>query len=494
MLQHLYEPKQKSRMAAIKGSGNPVLSKFIKELNDRRRAFQDHGNAVQASALQEVEQEREVAFEVEAVRQVKKAPQYLPLTFGGLSRDLESFARTGRLAADSHAYRHVLAAVSNTTLGRKLGIFKGASSSKLFVSSEFERTIKNGIEATNDNYLVSDRAPAGEMLRFAKSPVQRPVNWVLWSHVSEAAIIVIPEEAELLIPILRQAKSGEAVLITYSAPVTRKMLHFNRLQFYSIPVLPANWVAPQWLTTELGIFAGRLYFEWHDYKAIRQFLGMSEDASDAGGELDEEWSMLGFDGVSEVPPISKRAHDVAHLPKAAAVIKEVVEGATAEGTATNGCPGDAEYPSGSATALEQAPGAESNGGKPPLRLFTPKPLQFLREWLAVRRRGQDFTPTPMGFITEGKPLDKHHPFFEKVETEQASLPLQVPVARRAAAKDDDVDEEAGDDIIVADDGEETDSETDEAVVYSDDEMYSAGEEDKEDPVHAHPGPAGKRRR
>ena len=43
--------------------------------------------------------------------------------------------------------------------------------------------------------------------------------------------------------------------------------------------------------------------------------------------------------------------------------------------------------------------------------FSEKPLEFLHEWLAVRRKGQDFTDTPMGFICQGKLLTSSHPFF-----------------------------------------------------------------------------------
>jgi hypothetical protein len=44
----------------------------MKELGIRRKAFQDTGNAVHSSALQEVEQEKEVAFEVETICEVQK--------------------------------------------------------------------------------------------------------------------------------------------------------------------------------------------------------------------------------------------------------------------------------------------------------------------------------------------------------------------------------------------------------------------------------------
>lgn len=58
-LKCLYEPrteKSKKRLQEEKFDGNCV--KYIKELERRRKAFQDTGTAVHASALQEVEQER----------------------------------------------------------------------------------------------------------------------------------------------------------------------------------------------------------------------------------------------------------------------------------------------------------------------------------------------------------------------------------------------------------------------------------------------------
>ena len=76
----------------------------MKELNVRRKGFQDSGNAVHGSALQEVEQEREVAFEVEVVREVEKPVHYSPLSFPGLHQDIIDFVKTGTLAARSGGY------------------------------------------------------------------------------------------------------------------------------------------------------------------------------------------------------------------------------------------------------------------------------------------------------------------------------------------------------------------------------------------------------
>ena len=165
---------------------------------------------------------------------------------------------------------------------------------------------------------------------------QRPVNWILWSKVSNAALIVIPEEAEELIPRLRNNHQTHTHLILYAAPVTRKMLQFDGLQFYAIPSLSVDWCVPAWLRIKLGTLAGRLYFQYDEYSLLYRYFGIdSEDNSRVG------------DGSRE---------------------------------------------------LEK-------------KTFSEKPLAFLQEWLAVRRKGQDFTYTPKGYICQGKILTANHPFF-----------------------------------------------------------------------------------
>lgn len=43
--------------------------------------------------------------------------------------------------------------------------------------------------------------------------------------------------------------------------------------------------------------------------------------------------------------------------------------------------------------------------------FTEKPLLFLHQWLSIRRKGQDFIHTPVGYICQGKILTSDHLFF-----------------------------------------------------------------------------------
>lgn len=153
-LQSLYEPKTKSRLPGMHTSSNEILKGFILELNARRKTFQDTGKAVHASALQEVEQEREVAFEVESVRQVKKPQHYAALSFPGLNASLEAFIRTGRLPADNNYFVHVSRALARTGIGRKFKVQSEATKSKLFETVEFGRTIRPHGDLSMDNFLV----------------------------------------------------------------------------------------------------------------------------------------------------------------------------------------------------------------------------------------------------------------------------------------------------------------------------------------------------
>ena len=119
------------------------------------------------------------------------------------------------------------------------------------------------------------------------------------------------------------------------------MLHFNDLKFFAVPRLPAKWEAPLWLKTELGIFSGRLYFEWSEYSSILDFLGVTnsytekvETVDDSVVQAHEDWGVS--DGACEL----------------------------------------------TVTVPHEAS-------------FTQKPLTFLQQWLAIRRKGQDFSHTPL---------------------------------------------------------------------------------------------------
>ncbi|KAI9374594.1 hypothetical protein BJX61DRAFT_540599 [Aspergillus egyptiacus] len=163
---------------------------------------------------------------------------------------------------------------------------------------------------------------------------ERPVNWILFNKQTDTALVIIPEEAEELIPIMRTSPHPDTHLLLYAAPWTKAMLHFNSLDFYALPSLPEGWVAPAWLPFELGILGGRLYFPFSEY------------------------------------------HDLVTR------------------LYSHGLRGNACQETGSSDVAKNR-------------------LNFLREWMSMRRQGQDITDTPMGYVCQGRSLRSDHPFFLK---------------------------------------------------------------------------------
>lgn len=203
------------------------------------------------------------------------------------------------------------------------------------------------------------------------------------------------------------------------------MLHFQNLDYYTIPTLRASWKAPQWLKAELGLFAGRLYFEWDEYAYLADMYGISEDVAAADrSEEQVQAPATETDGANEHQEVNQ---------------EEV---------------------------------------KPPSRkLFASRPLNFMQEWLAVRRRGQDFSHTPLGFIASGKPLFADLPFFRQEESEERAT-LRTVTGRIVADKKEveEVAYEGGIDVPVSDMDSSSDAES---VEYHDDELYSNEEEGEE---------------
>ncbi|KAJ5405356.1 hypothetical protein N7465_006640 [Penicillium sp. CMV-2018d] len=123
--------------------------------------------SVVPSALEEVEQQREIANEAEQERELQRPCFIHALEFLGLHQVIQDFVETGFLSGDD-----------------------------------------------------------------------RPVNYVLLSMRADVARDIIPEEAELVIPILREHADPPTHLLLYAALFTKRMLYFNRLDYYSLPRLP----------------------------------------------------------------------------------------------------------------------------------------------------------------------------------------------------------------------------------------------------------------
>ncbi|KAL8760683.1 MAG: hypothetical protein Q9184_003152 [Pyrenodesmia sp. 2 TL-2023] len=352
-LEELYAPDRKIKAVAIDSSGSAEITEYLKRLNVLKKEIRNTTDTVQALAHQEVEQEREVAIEVETVREVKKPHHAQPCFQPPLHRDVRLFTETGRLFAGSHVCIQAFGALRQTAVGRRLGVSDSATRSELYITQDFSKTV------------------VPEHSGLPRDEYSRPVHWVLWSTVTRTALLVTDYEANALIPFLRFNSPPVVHLLTYAAPITKSMVIFDNLNFYSIPSLPANWQAPAWLVRDLGIFAGRTYFDYDSqYSAVCEALGLPIPTSRTA-DLDREM-----------------------------------------------------------------PFSTDDGALGPIEPFSPSPLLFMQEWLAVRRKGQDFSQTMMGEICQGMRLDK-----QGIKEEGTEVDVDVDVEVEVMDEDEVGDDE-----------------------------------------------------
>ncbi|KAL3460831.1 hypothetical protein BJX64DRAFT_289961 [Aspergillus heterothallicus] len=277
-LEQLYEPNYPSIVPSSstdKTSGPwDRVAALVQTLEQRRQESQANVSAL-GSALEEVEQEREVAYEIEEEREIERPRKPKALKFPGLHDSILSFAKGGTLVLDNIVPASEM--LESTQLGLKYAI--------------------NGATLKDDNYT-------------------RPVTWFLFNTATEIALVIIPEEAEALIPALRDYHSPDTHLIMYSAPCTRSMVHFSSLDYYALPSLPSGWKPPTWLPFELGILGGRLYFEFSEYEDIlARLYSISGDPTE-DDESSERWvvakSRLIF--LQEWLAIRRQGQDISDTP------------------------------------------------------------------------------------------------------------------------------------------------------------------------------------
>ena len=257
-LRDQYMPKDKSKESFTDVQFTvPEISSHIAELKRIQAGLVGADiNTYELLATQEVEQEREISHEVETVREVqrprpRKAVVHLPL-----SGTVCQFSVDGVLRP-SDSYQPAFNFMNTTHVGSQFGVYTGKTHSRLFVTRDFALTVETPAkQGPDDSYL-------------------KPVQWVLYSRVDNTALILSAHEAELLIPYLRTQVKGHMVhLILYSAPVTRKMLAFDDLNYFAIPALPFDWRAPPDIRRDLRIFAGATFFKFQDYEYLCKFLGV----------------------------------------------------------------------------------------------------------------------------------------------------------------------------------------------------------------------------
>lgn len=127
---------------------------FERTLRHRQDQSQHSTSSVRSSALEEVEQEREVAFEIEEEREVQRPCRLPALTFPGLHQAIRDFVTTGLLNGNT-GYTKASTALDMTQLGQKYRIRTSSLLRNLLVSHQFTRTVKTTNAGVLDDFTVS---------------------------------------------------------------------------------------------------------------------------------------------------------------------------------------------------------------------------------------------------------------------------------------------------------------------------------------------------
>ena len=174
----------------------------------------------------------------------------------------------------------------------------------------------------------------------------RPVEWILSSTKQPQLVLLSPFEANALIDIIRQSEF--VTLHTYGARTSRMMRSFEDLRSFMVPHRDMLPPFPPKVINELNLFAGQLYFQSMDaYEETCTMLGLylKELSEDLGGYS----STIGVTGFVRGP--EARA----------------------------------------ALGLQTAQ-------------FSDNPVEFLKKFIGLRRKGQGFLPTHLGQVLHAREL------------------------------------------------------------------------------------------
>ncbi|KAF7328474.1 hypothetical protein MVEN_02534300 [Mycena venus] len=250
---------------------------FVHSSTQRHRVFDipDMANRLDQMGFSQIvevindeEQEREVAHEVERKSQQGERPRRATPSSHKLHPDVRQLVRTGVLKRHSPAF--VSPFSTFTALDKK-----GAWSWRLIATQDFTDTVK-AVDHPKD-YV-------------------RPVTWILSTSSGGGHLIIIsPWEANELLPDIRD--SPHVHLHQYAPRTMENMRSFEDLCFYTLPTstpLPGGrWGVNE--TTHLNLFAGQLYLKNIDeYRRLCNMLGLYIDDEVSGDGSSVKYKNDGF--------------------------------------------------------------------------------------------------------------------------------------------------------------------------------------------------------
>lgn len=176
-----------------------------------------------------------------------------------------------------------------------------------------------------------------------RADLMKPVQWILATTTFNPnyLILVSQFEANKLIPMLKKRGSTHIHLHMYSPRAAKTMPIFDNLMFHSIPSTFQGDASLADLILQVNIFAGQLYpTSWEDFNRLCDFLGIANDPDRHPIAMNDRF----------VLPVNRDTRMAAACP------------------------------------------------------FNVSPIRFLKDLVALRRKGQEFELTPIGRLLAGHRL------------------------------------------------------------------------------------------
>jgi hypothetical protein len=130
------------------------LCEFMKILQQNYHPRTSDEDFAAHSALEEVEQQREVSIEAQQERELQRPYFVDALEFPGLHQAIQEFVQTGLLSGRNTCPK-ASTILTSTRLWRKQPKRPCSLISRLFLSPEFARTVQLDVEHESDNFIVS---------------------------------------------------------------------------------------------------------------------------------------------------------------------------------------------------------------------------------------------------------------------------------------------------------------------------------------------------
>jgi hypothetical protein len=312
-----------------------------------QRRYEEFGLNHSDSPRTMEEREREVAQEKQEERQIERPPVAVPRTHS-LHDDVKSLVLTGVTPQESAAIVPAVSCVSQTTLSNFVKTSGRDAFPHIWVTNDFMNTIEmcgeDSLSTLLDDSLkaIDEETPISTLL----DDFLRPAEWILSSSKQPHLVLLSPFEANALIDDIR--RSDFVTLHTYGARSSRMMRSFEDLRSFMVPNRDNLSPFPSVVINELNLFAGQLYFQ-------------------SVGAYEETCRMLGL-YLKELP--------------------EVLEGYVGAIGVT-----------GFVREMQAREALGLQGAQ-----FSDNPVEFLRNFIGLRRKGQSFFSAHLGQVLHGREL------------------------------------------------------------------------------------------